>query len=154
MQPGFKIQKIFLNRFANLINKRVHRRNLFIRLAGLEANISCIFNSPCINIYITYHKNDFFFLRDFVLCSFKLCQKVLRHYVIYTHRVIWQHSKRQTSSWELCIIFPTKITKNSFKYVLYQNEHFLFLHKTACKGNSMELTQQGNFNAYTQYMFL
>ena len=33
---------------------------MFIRFTCLEENISCILNSVCINIYITYHKNDFF----------------------------------------------------------------------------------------------
>ena len=65
----FKIQEISLERFADLIHKRVHSTSLFIRLANLEGNISCKLNSACMNLYITYHKNDFFL--DSVLRSFK-----------------------------------------------------------------------------------
>ena len=46
-----KIQEIFLEKFANPINKRVHSTILFIRFASLKGNISCILNSVCINIY-------------------------------------------------------------------------------------------------------
>ena len=34
--------------------------SLFIKFASLEGSISCILNSLCINLYVTFHKNDFF----------------------------------------------------------------------------------------------
>ena len=60
MHPELKTQEIFPQRFANPINERVHSMSLFIRVTCLERNISCIFNYVCINLYVTYHKNDFF----------------------------------------------------------------------------------------------
>ena len=60
MHPKFKIQEIFPEGFANPINKRVHSTSLFIRFTSLEAYVSCILNSVCINLYITYYKNAFF----------------------------------------------------------------------------------------------
>ena len=56
MHPGFKIQVIFHERFANPISKRVHSTSLFIRFASLVGNISCILNSVCIKICIPYIK--------------------------------------------------------------------------------------------------
>ena len=66
MHHEFKIQEIF----HKWINKQMLCTGLFIRFESLEGNISCIFNSVCINLYITYHKNDFVSL-DSVLYSFK-----------------------------------------------------------------------------------
>ena len=42
---------------------------LFIRFACLEGHISSILNSVCINLYITYHKNDFFLRVPFYALS-------------------------------------------------------------------------------------
>ena len=62
MHPEFKIQEIFPERFANPINKQVHYTlSLFnVRFSSLEGNISSVLNPMCINLYITYHKNNFY----------------------------------------------------------------------------------------------
>ena len=64
---SLKYRKNFPERFANPINKRVHSTSLFRIFASLEGNISCILNSVCINLYITYHRNDLFFFSFFFL---------------------------------------------------------------------------------------
>ena len=70
MHPEFKIEEIFPERVANPINKRVlYSTSLFIRFASIEGNVSCVLSLVCINLYITYHKNDF--LSSSVLRSFK-----------------------------------------------------------------------------------
>ena len=48
----FQLQEIFSSRLANPINKLVIRTRLFIGLASLSGNISCIWKSMLINLYI------------------------------------------------------------------------------------------------------
>ena len=48
----FQIQEIFPERVANLINKLVLHTRLFIGFATLSGNISCIWKSMWINLYI------------------------------------------------------------------------------------------------------
>ena len=119
MHPEFKIQEIFPKRFANAINKPVHSKCLFIRFVNLEGNISCILNPVCINLYITYHKNDVFLHILFQALSNKVnkfCKVTSSTLTVPCDSI--QKEIFPTGNYKF--YFPQKLLKkNSFRYAIY-----------------------------------
>ena len=76
-----KYRKYFPREICKSDKQMLHSMRLFIKFVNLKGNISCISNSVCIKLYITYHKKDVFSLDSVFALS-----NVLRRYVLYTCR--------------------------------------------------------------------